>query len=199
MYGGSPSSLPGTVNQWLYCDGSAISRTSFSNLFEIIGTRYGVGDGSTTFNLPDYRSKFPYGTATSSSSVTSGGSATITLSTAQLPSHTHAINPITSSSSGAHGHTINDPPHTHSVSSSPNVITSNTISSGTGAYQYSGSTSLYSVGSLFHSVGSSATGISINSNGAHTHTISGTTVAEGSGNSIAILPPYQTIHFIIRT
>jgi len=198
MYGGSPSSLPGTVNQWLYCDGSAISRTSFSNLFKIIGTRYGVGDGSTTFNLPDYRSKFPYGTGSSSSSVTSGGSATITLSIAQLPSHTHPINSITSSSSGAHDHTINDPGHTHSESSSPNVITSNIMSSVTGA-AYSSSGIVYSVGSLSHSVSYNVTNISIDPNGAHAHTISGTTAAAGSGSSIAILPPYQTIHFIIRT
>ena len=194
MYGGSPSSLPGTVNQWLYCDGSAISRTSFSNLFEIIGTRYGVGDGSTTFNLPDYRSKFPYGTATSSSSVTSGGSATITLSTAQLPSHTHAINPITSSFNGAHGHGISDPGHAHSVSNAVAFTT------GTGTSVYV-PTSGISVGSsaLSPTALVSITSVTVIPTVDHAHTISGTTAAEGSGNSIVILPPYQTIHFIIRT
>lgn len=38
---------------WLECDGAAVSRTSFSALFAVIGVTYGVGDGSTTFNLPD--------------------------------------------------------------------------------------------------------------------------------------------------
>ncbi len=39
---------------WLLCDGAAISRTTFSNLFGVIGVLYGVGDGSTTFNLPKF-------------------------------------------------------------------------------------------------------------------------------------------------
>lgn len=42
----------------LECDGSAISRTTYADLFAVIGTAYGVGDGSTTFNIPDYRGEF---------------------------------------------------------------------------------------------------------------------------------------------
>ena len=50
----------GTVEPvgWLMCDGRAVSRTTFSSLFASIGTAYGVGDGSTTFNLPDFRGRF---------------------------------------------------------------------------------------------------------------------------------------------
>jgi len=40
-------------DNWLECDGSAVSRTAFADLFGVIGTTYGVGDGSTTFNIPD--------------------------------------------------------------------------------------------------------------------------------------------------
>jgi microcystin-dependent protein len=47
---------------WLFCDGSAVSRTTFSQLFAVLGTRHGSGDGSTTFNLPDYRGRFVRGT-----------------------------------------------------------------------------------------------------------------------------------------
>lgn len=43
---------------WLYCDGRAVSRTTYANLFAVIGTTYGAGNGSTTFNLPDYRGAF---------------------------------------------------------------------------------------------------------------------------------------------
>lgn len=43
---------------WLLCDGSAVSRTTYADLFTLIGTNFGAGDGSTTFNLPDYRGKF---------------------------------------------------------------------------------------------------------------------------------------------
>lgn len=46
---------------WLLCNGAAVSRTTYSALFAAIGTAYGVGDGSSTFNLPDLRGKVPVG------------------------------------------------------------------------------------------------------------------------------------------
>lgn len=46
---------------WLLCDGSAVSRTTYSDLFSEIGTTYGSGDGSTTFNVPDLRGRLPLG------------------------------------------------------------------------------------------------------------------------------------------
>ena len=46
---------------WLVCDGSAVSRTTYAELFAIIGTNYGAGDGSTTFNLPNYKGRVPVG------------------------------------------------------------------------------------------------------------------------------------------
>jgi hypothetical protein len=49
---------------WLVCDGSAISRTTYAELFDVIGTTYGVGDGTTTFNLPNYIDNFAQGSAT---------------------------------------------------------------------------------------------------------------------------------------
>ena len=46
---------------WLICDGSAISRTTYANLFSVIGTTYGAGDGSTTFNIPNLQGRVPVG------------------------------------------------------------------------------------------------------------------------------------------
>jgi microcystin-dependent protein len=43
---------------WLLCDGRAVSRSAFASLFSAIGTAYGTGDGSTTFNIPDFRGRF---------------------------------------------------------------------------------------------------------------------------------------------
>lgn len=60
---------------WLLCDGSAVSRTTYSALFAIIGTSYGAGDGSTTFNLPNLVSKIPRG---ASAPGTGGGADTHT-------------------------------------------------------------------------------------------------------------------------
>lgn len=57
---------------WLICDGSAVSRTTYANLFAVIGTLWGAGDGSTTFNLPDMRQRFPLGRAASGTGSTLG-------------------------------------------------------------------------------------------------------------------------------
>lgn len=61
MYVGSSS-----PSGWLICDGTAVSRTTYADLFGIIGTAYGAGDGSTTFNLPDFRGRAPIGVGTGS-------------------------------------------------------------------------------------------------------------------------------------
>lgn len=46
---------------WLLCQGQAVNRTTYAALFAAIGTAFGVGDGSTTFNVPDMRGEFPRG------------------------------------------------------------------------------------------------------------------------------------------
>lgn len=51
---------------WLQCNGAAVSRTTYARLFKKIGTKYGVGDGSTTFNLPDLQHRVLEGTNTPS-------------------------------------------------------------------------------------------------------------------------------------
>ena len=59
-------------NGWLLCDGSAVSRTTYANLFAVISTTYGSGDGSTTFNLPDLVDKFVEGSATAGTEHSAG-------------------------------------------------------------------------------------------------------------------------------
>lgn len=87
----------------LLCDGSAVSRTAYAALFAAIGTTYGTGDGSTTFNVPDLRGRVPLGAGTGTaagatahtmgSQPTSGvgGEETHTLSVSEMPAHTHTI------------------------------------------------------------------------------------------------------------
>jgi len=69
---GSSGGITGSIIMWplntspsgyLICDGTAISRTTYSALFAVLGTAYGVGDGSNTFNIPDYRGQFLRGWA----------------------------------------------------------------------------------------------------------------------------------------
>ena len=80
---------------WSFCDGSLLSIANNTALFSLIGTTYG-GDGQTTFALPDLRNRVPVhmGTGTDGTAFVigqSGGTATVTLTAAQLPSHTHGV------------------------------------------------------------------------------------------------------------
>lgn len=61
-----------TPQGWLLCDGSAVSRTDYAALYAVIGTTYGAGDGSTTFNLPNLVDKFVEGSATAGTEKTAG-------------------------------------------------------------------------------------------------------------------------------
>ena len=80
---------------YLLCDGSAVSRSTYADLFAVLSTTYGAGDGSTTFNVPDFRRRVPVGaggtgTATLGNALgNTGGSETHALTEAQLPSHKH--------------------------------------------------------------------------------------------------------------
>jgi microcystin-dependent protein len=80
---------------YLFCDGTAVSRATYGGLFTAISTTYGVGDNSTTFNLPDLRGRVPVGRHTSDSSFDvlgeTGGAKTHTLTIAEMPSHTHNV------------------------------------------------------------------------------------------------------------
>lgn len=77
---------------WLSCDGSAVSRTTYVDLFSLIGTSYGAGNGSTTFNLPDWRGRGVRGYSSIDAKFdefTDGGSDSVALVANNIPSHSH--------------------------------------------------------------------------------------------------------------
>lgn len=78
---------------YLLCDGRAVSRETYADLFAVIGTTYGAGDGSTTFNLPNMTGRVPVGYKASDTNFgTLGkqvGASTVKLTVSQMPSHTH--------------------------------------------------------------------------------------------------------------
>ena len=95
----SSSSVP---SGFLECNGAAVSRSTYSALFAIVGTTYGAGDGATTFNLPDLQDNVAVGKSGTKALASTGGANTVassgnvggstanaTLTTAQLASHSH--------------------------------------------------------------------------------------------------------------
>lgn len=122
--GGAPSNTQGIIgevrdfagpaanvpSQWYLCYGQAVSRSTFVSLFNVIGTTWGIGDGTTTFNLPDLRGRSTIGKDDM------GGSAANRV--------TNGVSGITGNTLGAVGGdqnsqtftpTINDPTHTHTL------------------------------------------------------------------------------------
>lgn len=163
---------------YLLCDGSAVSRTTYSALFNAIGTAYGAGDGSTTFNIPNLRGKVPVGYDPSQIEFDAlgetGGAKTHTLSSNEMPNHTHSFSGTTSTN-GNHNHI-------------------NGWASITG-YNYvgSGGNSNWPFGG-----GSNAAQRDLQAAGDHNHTFSGTTGAAGSGAAHNNLQPYVVLNYMIK-
>ena len=152
---------------WLICNGQAVSRTTYAALFAVIGTTYGAGNGSTTFNVPNLVNKTVRG---SNSLGKTGGADTVTLSTANLPAHSHGVGTLATNNTGAHTH---------------NIRTEGTDSHGNNSV----------AGGYYNPDRTRST----ESAGAHTHTISGSTASAGSGSAVTITNPYVMLHYIIKT
>lgn len=118
---------------WMICDGRAISRTTYSDLFAVIGTTFGTGDGTATFNLPDFRSRIPVGYNNSDTDFNAigkkGGSKTKTLSIDNVPSHTHTFT-ANAHAHGLNSHTHSVPAHSHGLNSHTHSFSATTKSSG---------------------------------------------------------------------
>ncbi|HEY1082783.1 MAG TPA: tail fiber protein, partial [Prosthecobacter sp.] len=85
---------------WLECKGQAVSRTTYAALFNVAGTFFGAGDGSTTFNVPDLRLRVPIGTGPGFPLGSTHGGTNVAMTQAQMPAHTHSFPGGTTSSTG---------------------------------------------------------------------------------------------------
>ena len=210
---------------WLVCDGTAVSRTvTYDALFAVIGTTYGVGDGSTTFNIPDLRARVPVGYNTDTISGRStramaagSGTETHTLTTGELPAHLHSItdpghphdttesNHVHSGTTGGQTLTVVDPGHVHTFSQGAEW------SSGS---VYDTAFDANSDNDGVKTIDSATTGISLSPN-PHSHSftadgaktnltidsattgITATNNSTGGGGAHNIMQPYQVVNYII--
>ncbi len=126
---------------WLLCQGQAVSRTTYATLFGVISTTYGVGDNSTTFNLPDLRGRVPMGAGTGRNVADSANltartlgtkvsdAETVTLTTAEMPAHTHDLSPGQIVGTGSGGTNAYSP-----LGNNPQTATTITSTGGGGAH-----------------------------------------------------------------
>lgn len=174
---------------WLLCDGSAVSRTTYADLFAVIGTTYGAGDGSTTFNVPDLRQRFPLGKAASGTGDALGDTggeidATMDLDHVHDIGHSHGNGSLGTSAAGSHSHTVNSHTHLYNISHDHGSFASDATTLGS-EYGADSSPGLYSRNDLAvfssstaHSHGDGSysaggvpvSGTSASASASHTHT-----------------------------
>jgi microcystin-dependent protein len=173
---------------WLLCNGAAVSRATYAALFAVLGTTYGAGDGSTTFNVPNKIDRVGVGAGSSYARGATGGAATATTDAAGSHNHTGSTGgtAITTDQMPSHNHGITDPGHAHST---VGVVSDGNFGSG-GLAPYPGGTV---------NTGGSGTGITINNAGngnAHNHSIS----TDGlHSHSVSTIQPYLASSYIIKT
>jgi microcystin-dependent protein len=172
IWGGAVNSPP---TGYLICDGSAVSRETYANLFAAVGTTHGSGNGATTFNLPDLRDKFVVGASGTKAVASTGGSAD-----AIVVSHTHTGTTESTSLTGSFQLSqLNNTVHL----TSPDGIVSFSSAPAERAATNSGT--------------SPSTRVQVDFDATHDHTI--TTDSTGDSGTGANLPPYYALAYIIRT
>jgi len=185
--------LVGEIKMWgvssapsgyLLCNGQAVSRTTYAALYAVYGTTFGTGDGSTTFNVPNFTNRMPIGAGGTYSLAATGGSATTTLIEANVPSHTHTFSATT-------GNNNSSLSHTHNIlgSSGYHYVADGGQNNGGNA------SNPFTLGSADYGTYTTASGDLV-----HTHNVSGTTGSgSGSGTAATTISPYLGIYYIIKT
>lgn len=160
---------------YLLCDGTAVSRTEYADLFSICGTSYGAGNGTSTFNLPDLKGRVLVGLDGAQTEFDArgetGGAKTHTLQSSEMPAHTHSVSG-SASPAGSHSHGY--------------------VDFGSGGPVGAAS------GSGFSAATPTGANRTTSPDGTHTHSISVSAASTGGGSSHNNLQPYLVVNYIIR-
>jgi microcystin-dependent protein len=166
---------------YLLCDGAAVSRSTYAALFAVCGTTYGAGNNSTTFNLPNLQQRFPLGKSVGGTGATLGGvGGTI--------DHVHT--------GASHQHTI--PTHAHTVPAHTHLVPRDNWGS---EQQFSPAAPLGRLATFPGNYDYLATTDNVTSSlpATATDAKSLTTDPAGTGNTGVANPPFLTVNFIIKT
>ena len=212
MHGGSTA-----PSGWVWCDGAEYSRSTYSVLFGVVGSTFGAGNGSTTFNVPDLRGRVPLGAGsapglTARTTGAKAGAESVPLTIGHLPSHNHGgstwdahayhnhggwTNNMNQNAVHAHGiHGVGDHQHYHGRTNSGNIVVN---------------------GGTMFGVNAGAIGVWTDPAGSHTHGMDAVNLdhlhgippdyathrhpipAEGGNAGHENMPPFLVLRFIIKT
>lgn len=183
---------------WLICDGSAVSRATYSALFAIIGEIYGAGNGTTTFNLPDLRGRFPFGKAATGTGSTLADDFGLIDHVHTGPAHTHTgpshSHTYTDVVNHTHAVNVTDPGHKHTIATdgAAGILAPAKTVGGAGATTQDTSTVVTGVTAVTVApAGGVATGNTAASG-------TGPTGSSGTGDTGVANPPGLVINFIIK-
>ena len=214
-YAGS-ASPPG----WLLCDGSQYSTSTYASLFAVCGTTYNTSAGqsapsSGNFRVPTLKGRMPVGLDSGITDFNalgkSGGSTTVTITVAQLPSHRHentvgvavAIDAVgnhqhsgTTASNGSHAHVLDA---TYTAFTGAHDLLADYVATGTAGAPTLGS----GLSNAVRAAGSHDHTFDTSNSGAHGHTntatVTVTNAYTGSGNAVDNMSPYLILNYIIKT
>jgi microcystin-dependent protein len=167
---------------WLICNGQAIDRSIYYNLFESIGTTYGNGDGTTTFNVPNLLGRMIMGVDVAETEFDvlgeTGGEKRHTLTIDEMPAHAHGV------TDPGHAHGITDPGHAHGYVNQiddQGVHTFTTQDTAADQADYNQTTTTNTTGVT---INTATTGVSIQST--------------GGSQSHNVLNPYMALKYLIK-